>query len=101
MDLRKIILKRLKVLDWSASDLAERSGLSCHPGTVYKFLRGDQSINDTFAGEILDRLGLKIVEKRSPVRLRRKTPIRGRPRGSRDTTKRKKGSGVYPRKGRG
>ena len=97
MDLRKIILKRLKALDWSVSDLAERSGLSCHRGTIYKYLRGDRNITDPFIAEILDRLGLKIVEKRSPVRLRRKTPLRGRPTGSKDGSKRKKGSGIYPR----
>ena len=100
MDLRKIILKRLKALDWSVYDLAERSGLSCHRGTVYKYLRGERSITDPVIGEILDRLGLKIVEKRSSVRLPEKTPLRGRPQGSRDTAKRKKGSGIYPRKTR-
>ena len=82
MDLRKIIQRRLKTLGWSTSDLAERSGLSCHAQTVYKYLRGERSINDAFIAEILVCLGLKIVEKRSSVRLRRKTPRRGRPPGS-------------------
>ena len=100
MDIHAIILKRLKTLDWTAADLAMRGGLSCHSRSVYRYLRGDRLITDVFAGEILDRLGFKLVLKRTAPRRPGAAPALGRPTGSKDSRKRKRGSGVYPRAGR-
>ncbi len=100
MDIRTIILKRLKALDWTAGDLAMRGGLSCHSRSVYRYLRGDRLINDVLAGEILDRLGFKLVLKRTAPRRPGAAPALGRPTGSKDRRPRKRGSGFYPRKGK-
>lgn len=70
MDIRKLVLKRLKRLKRSRYWLANQPGLSCRPETVYRWLRGDQDLTSGYLGEVLNCLDMRITSPRQSERVK-------------------------------
>ena len=73
LDFRQIIINRLDSIGWSARELAERSNLSCHPQTIYRYLRGDRDVSSGTLAEIFDRVGLRVAITVKPKKRKDKT----------------------------
>lgn len=64
MDIRQMILRRLKQLGWSSYRLVQAVKDDVPASTIYGFLRAEHPINSDHLGHIFEAIDLKLAPRK-------------------------------------